>query len=66
MSSLTRFLDKTKASWLRCVILIVTGIAVRFPALSGELIRDDASLVRDNPFVKSPLLFLESFRHYLA
>jgi protein O-mannosyl-transferase len=42
------------------------GIAVRFPALSGELIWDDASLIRDNPFIKSPLLIPETFRHYLA
>lgn len=27
---------------------------------------DDASLVRDNPLIKSPLLFAETFRHYLA
>jgi hypothetical protein len=38
---------------------------VRTPALTGELIWDDQFLARDNPFIKSPLLILESFRHYL-
>lgn len=61
-----RFLERTRLTWLRCTILAVLGAAVRFPALSGEFVWDDTSLVRDNPFVKSPLLFLESFRHYLA
>ena len=58
--------ERTRVLWLRCVILIVIGFAVRFPALSGELVWDDPSLVRDNPFVKSPLLLFESFRHYLS
>src|SRR5438105_361998 len=52
--------------WLRCVVLIVLGIAVRFPALQGQLIWDDESLVRDNPFIKSPLLIPETFRHFLS
>src|SRR2546423_6223515 len=63
---LSRFFERARSTWFRCAILVIAGIAVRFPALSGELIWDDASLVRDNPFVKSPLLFFESFRHYLA
>src|SRR3954464_8903979 len=66
MSLLHRIREQTSPAWSRCLILAVVGIAVRWPALSGELIWDDPSLVRDNPFVKSPLLFLESFRHYLA
>jgi protein O-mannosyl-transferase len=66
MSLLSRFLKRTRPNWIRCLILAMFGIAVRFPALSGELIWDDASLVRDNPFTKSPLLILETFRHYLA
>jgi TolA-binding protein len=63
---LDRIADRTRVPWLRCVILVVIGFAVRVPALSGELIWDDTSLIRDNPFIKSPLLLLESFRHYLA
>jgi tetratricopeptide (TPR) repeat protein len=63
---LHRFAERTRVLWLRCVILIVIGFAVRFPALSGELVWDDTSLIRDNPFIKSPLLWFESFRHYLA
>jgi protein O-mannosyl-transferase len=66
MSLLDRFLERTRPHWVRCIVLAIFGIAVRFPGLSGELIWDDASLVRDNPFVKSPVLFLETFRHYLA
>jgi protein O-mannosyl-transferase len=66
MSLLGRFLERTRPNWIRCLILAGFGIAVRFPALSGELVWDDASLVRDNPFSKSPLLILETFRHYLT
>jgi len=62
----SRFLKPTRSNWARCLILALFGIAVRFPALSGELIWDDASLTRDNPFTKSPLLMAETFRHYLA
>src|SRR3954463_15404618 len=63
---LNRLLERTRSPWVRCLILFVIGVAVRFPALFGELIWDDASLVRDNPLIKSPLLLLETFRHYLA
>jgi protein O-mannosyl-transferase len=63
---LSQFLERTRPNWIRCLILALFGIAVRFPALSGELIWDDASLTRDNPFAKSPLLIPETFRHYLA
>jgi len=66
MPLLSRFLERTRPNWIRCLILALFGIAVRFPALSGELIWDDASLTRDNPFTKSPLLIPETFRHYLA
>lgn len=52
-------------TWVRCLILIVVGIIVRAPALQGELIWDDSFLARDNPFIKSPLLILEVFRHPL-
>jgi Flp pilus assembly protein TadD len=66
MPLFSRFLERTKPHWIRCLILALFGIAVRFPALAGELIWDDASLTRDNPFTKSPLLIPETFRHYLA
>ncbi|HEV8185101.1 MAG TPA: tetratricopeptide repeat protein, partial [Chthoniobacterales bacterium] len=66
----TRLLDGIRAfvdtTLVRCLVLVVIGFAVRLPALSGELIWDDTSLIRDNPFVKSPLLIGESFRHYLS
>jgi len=51
--------------WLRLTVLVVCGIIARFPALGGQLIWDDDYLVKNNPFIKSPLLILESFRHYL-
>ena len=66
MSFAARIAECTRPNWLRCACLILLGIAVRFPALSGELVWDDASLVRDNPLIKSPLLLGETFRHYLA
>ena len=52
-------------TWLRCTLLAVSGFAVHFPSLQGQLIWDDLYLARDNPFIKSPLLVLESFRHHL-
>ncbi|MFL6590216.1 MAG: hypothetical protein ACJ8M4_08590, partial [Chthoniobacterales bacterium] len=51
--------------WLRLLALVVCGVVARFPALGGQLIWDDEYLVRSNPFIKSPLLILETFRHYL-
>ena len=53
------------SDWLRCLCLILVGFIARLPALQGQRIWDDKYLVRDNPFIKSPLLILESFRHYL-
>lgn len=66
MSFPGRALERTQSHWFRCGVLAILGIIVRFPALSGQLVWDDASLVRDNPLIKSPLLFGEAFRHYLA
>jgi protein O-mannosyl-transferase len=54
-----------KRDWLRCAILALVGFVVRVPALQGQLLWDDQYLARDNPFIKSPLLILEAFRHYL-
>ncbi len=51
--------------WLRAGFLALLAIAIHAPALSGELIWDDFYLAHDNPFIKSPLLILEAFRHYL-
>lgn len=56
------YLDK---NWLRVLLLVLIGVAVRSPALSGQLVWDDEYLARDNPFIKSPLLAFEAFRHYL-
>ncbi|HMG03927.1 MAG TPA: tetratricopeptide repeat protein [Chthoniobacterales bacterium] len=51
--------------WLRCLLLILFGVGVHVPALQGPLLWDDLYLARDNPFIKSPLLIPEAFRHYL-
>jgi tetratricopeptide (TPR) repeat protein len=52
-------------TWVRCVIVALFGFAVHFPSLQGQLIWDDQYLAHDNPLIKSPLLVLENFRHYL-
>ncbi|PYM02902.1 MAG: hypothetical protein DMF19_01225 [Verrucomicrobia bacterium] len=51
--------------WPRYFFLGAIGFIIRLPAIQGGLIWDDVSLTRDNPFIKSPLLALEAFRHYL-
>src|SRR5947209_8381330 len=61
-SKVFRYLSTT---WMRCLLLTVIGIVVRMPALQGERIWDDHYLAQDNPFIKSPALILEAFRHYL-
>src|SRR5438876_582098 len=54
-----------RKDWLRCLLLAIVGFIVRIPALQGQFVWDDDYLVRTNPFIKSPLLILEVFRHYL-
>ena len=51
--------------WPRYFFLGAIGFIIRLPAIQGQLIWDDICLARDNPFIKSPLLALEAFRHYL-
>jgi Flp pilus assembly protein TadD len=51
--------------WPRYLFLGAIGFVIRLPAIQGQLIWDDVFLTRDNPFIKSPLLALEAFRHYL-
>ena len=55
----------SRRDWLRCALLALLGFIVRTPALQGALIWDDQYLARDNPFIKSPILILEAFRHHL-
>lgn len=52
-------------TWLRYLVLVLVGVAARAPALSGQLLWDDNHLVAENPFIRSPLLVLEAFRHHL-
>ena len=60
-----RWLAYLSKTWLRVAALAFAAIVVHAPALQGERIWDDNFLTRDNPFIKSPLLILETFRHYL-
>jgi tetratricopeptide (TPR) repeat protein len=53
------------ADWLRCVLLAAVSIIIHSPALQGQRIWDDQYLAHDNPFIKSPVLIPESFRHFL-
>lgn len=62
---LARVASCLRTDWVRCLLLTLVGIIVRSPALQGERIWDDLYLSRDNPFIKSPLLIFEAFRHYL-
>jgi len=54
-----------RRDWLRGLLLAIVAVTVHAPALQGERIWDDAYLAHDSPFIKSPLLILEAFRHYL-
>jgi protein O-mannosyl-transferase len=54
-----------RRDWLRALLLAIVAVTVHAPALQGERIWDDAFLAHDSPFIKSPLLILEAFRHYL-
>jgi Flp pilus assembly protein TadD len=54
-----------RRDWLRALLLAIVAVTVHAPALQGERIWDDAYLAHDSPFIKSPLLILEAFRHYL-
>src|ERR1051326_4059058 len=60
--TLGRYLNTT---WVRCLVLVFIGVVVRIPALQGERLWDDQYLANANPFIKSPALVLEAFRHYL-
>src|ERR1041384_6222970 len=54
-----------RSQWLRLVVLASVGFMVRSPTLQGQPIWDDQLLIHDNPFIKSPLLIPETFRHFL-
>lgn len=61
----TRLVSFWGKQWAAFVFLGAIGFIVRTPAIQGPFIWDDTYLARDNPFIKSPLLVLEVFRHYL-
>ncbi len=60
-----RFAVFSAKQWPRYLLLGVIGFVIRLPAVQGTPIWDDIYLIRDNPFIKSPLLILEAFRHHL-
>ena len=64
-SSWSKLAPYAEHGWVRCLVLILFGIGVHIPSLTGELLWDDIPLVNDNPLIKSPALILEAFRHYL-
>jgi protein O-mannosyl-transferase len=64
-SSKTAIARSLHSHWFRCLALGAVAILVHSPALQGQRIWDDQYLAHDNPFIKSPVLILESFRHYL-
>jgi protein O-mannosyl-transferase len=64
-TAVSKFRRLFRRNIYRCLLLAGVGIFSRSPALQGQRIWDDQFLVHDNPFIKSPLLILESFRHYL-
>ena len=64
-SRVSKLAPYLRSEWLRALFLAIIGVIVRAPALQGERIWDDQYLSHDNPFIKSPLLILEAFRHYL-
>jgi Flp pilus assembly protein TadD len=47
------------------LLCLLATLACYAPALSGGLVWDDAYLVGENPFFKSPIFGFEVFRHYL-
>src|SRR5438105_13200289 len=51
--------------WFRCGLIALIAILIHSPALQGQRMWDYQYLAHDNPFIKSPLLIAESFRHYL-
>ncbi|MBA2744567.1 MAG: hypothetical protein H0U43_09745, partial [Chthoniobacterales bacterium] len=54
-----------RRTWLQCTFLALISFGARFPSLQGQRIWDDQYLALENPFIKSPLLIIEAFRHYL-
>ena len=60
--ALARYL---RADWMQGAMLLIAGLLVRAWSLNGQRIWDDQWLSWQSPFIKSPLLILESFRHYL-
>src|SRR5438270_7066667 len=60
-----RLISFCSKPWPRYFFLAAIGFIIRLPAVQGDVIWDDIFLTRENPFIKSPLLGLEAFRHYL-
>jgi protein O-mannosyl-transferase len=57
--------DHLLTSRAACLLLILFCFAVHGPVLHGRFIWDDQTLIVRNPLIKSPLLLVENFRHFL-
>ncbi len=64
-SRMERCADVLARPWVAWLLCLAAGLLFYAPALSGELIWDDAYLVRANPFFRSPVFGAEVFRHWL-
>ena len=51
--------------WAIFALFITVGLLIYAPSLHGDLIWDDAYLIGENPFYKSPVFAVEVFRHWL-
>jgi Tfp pilus assembly protein PilF len=60
-----RLASFSSKGWFRYLPLAVAGFLVHVPSLQGQFLWDDGYLAQENPFIKSPLLIYQAFRHYL-
>lgn len=64
-SLLLRLRTYYECQWVRLALLVTLGVGSRLPALQGEPLWDDTHLIAGNPLIRSPILVLEAFRHFL-
>jgi len=62
---LARALEFACRPLLAFAACLLAGFLIYAPAISGDLIWDDRYLVQENPFFRSPVFLVETFRHYL-
>jgi Flp pilus assembly protein TadD len=62
---LNRLRAVSESAGFACSALLLVATVIHSPSLQGQRIWDDRYLTQDNPMIKSPVLILETFRHYL-